>query len=189
MPFELTPEVIGWVNDHFRRRGRANLEWTEDIFVAAIESARSKYDVYYSVLALRKVGTFQAVPVLKKLLNYPMSDVKACAILTIAQIARAEETEFYAETLLRPTYREKCYAMWAIEDAADQRAIPAVINYLKKNMRKIQKNISNQISQHKDTALHAAGYLLKFSEGSEHARTMLKDLAAISGELVNSDFR
>ena len=123
MPFEVGRSFI---DQHFRKR--ADFAWSEEFFLRAIASARSKYDVYCSVLGLREVGTQRSIPVLKTLLSYPKSDVKSCAILTIAQIARVAETEYYAQTLLNPKYREKCYAMWAIEVAADERAIPEAGN-------------------------------------------------------------
>lgn len=183
MPFDLVDTVRHTINHHFRRR--KNFEWTEEFFLNAISLPRSKYDVYYSVLGLRAVGSTRAISALKGLLGYPMSDVKTCAILTVAQIARSEETEFYAATLLSSKYRDKGYAMWAIEDAADERAIPAVIEYLQRNMRKIRKSISKPMSQHEETLLHAARYLRKFSNSSEQARDMLNTLAALSAQVAD----
>jgi len=100
-------------------------------------------EVYWAVLALRRYGTKKSIPVLKKLLYFPKQDVKACSILTIAQIAKETETEFYAEALSDPKYSEKGYALWAIFAVADNRAERAVTAYLKKNLskKKTQKNI------------------------------------------------
>jgi hypothetical protein len=55
-----------------------------------------------------------------------MQDVKATSILTIAHIAGARETPFYAQALLDPGYPLKDYAMWAAEEPADERAVDAV---------------------------------------------------------------
>lgn len=85
-----------FIADHFRKR-RTPL--TEDAIIEAIRTPRSKYDVYWGVLALRDVGTARAVPVLKGLLHYPMQDVKDCSLLTIAHIAGASETDFYLSAL------------------------------------------------------------------------------------------
>jgi hypothetical protein len=85
-----------FIADHFRKR-RTPL--TEDAILEAIKTPRSKYDVYWGVLALRDVGTARAVPVLKGLLHYPMQDVKDCSLLTIAHIAGASETDFYLSAL------------------------------------------------------------------------------------------
>lgn len=176
MRFELDDSTSGAVNHYFRKR--IGFEWNEEFFLGAISSARSKYDVYWSVIALRKVGTSRAIPYLKELILYPMSDVKSCAVLTISQIAKATETEFYAGTLLNPKYREKSFAMWAIEDAADERAIPAVVEYLKKNLGKIRSNFSSNRSLHKETVLDAGRYLLRFARTNPLAREMLSILDA-----------
>jgi hypothetical protein len=68
--------------------------------------------------------------------------------------------------------------MWAIEDAADERAIPAVVEYLKKNLGKIRSNFSSNTSLHKETVLDAGRYLLRFARTSPLAREMLSILDA-----------
>jgi len=67
-----------------------------------------------------------------------MQDVKCVSILTIAHIGRASVTPLLADALLNPEYREKVYAMWAILDAADERAIPSVLQYFAKNRSKLR---------------------------------------------------
>ena len=120
MPFPLNEQTRQFVRNHFRRK---NLEWTEDYFLNVLESSDRKRDVYWAVLALRDCGTARSIPHLVAKLNYPMQDVKCTSILTIAHIAGPAETELYARALLDPKYREKGYAMWAIRDAADERAV------------------------------------------------------------------
>ena len=75
------------------------------------------------------------IPVLKGLLHYPMQDVKDCSFLTIAHIAGASETPFFLEGLADKRTR-KAYPMWAIEAAADQRAVPAVVDFVNIALRK-----------------------------------------------------
>ena len=120
---------------------RKNFEWSEPFFLQVIGEPRNKMEVYWAVLALRRYGTKKSIPVLKKLLYFPKQDVKACSILTIAQIAKETETEFYAEALSDPKYSEKGYALWAIFAVADNRAERAVTAYLKKNLSKIRREI------------------------------------------------
>ncbi|HKP38390.1 MAG TPA: hypothetical protein VJT71_16135 [Pyrinomonadaceae bacterium] len=133
MPFPIDELTRDMIKSHFRRK---NLVWTEDYFLAALESSQ-KYDVYWATIALRDCGTTRCVDALKAKLNYPMKDVSCTAILTIAHIARESETPFYAQALLSPIYKEKTYAMWAIQDAADARAVPPVLAYFKKNRAKL----------------------------------------------------
>jgi len=137
MPFPLedNPVAVGFIERHFRRRG---FVWSEDFFLSVLNAPKSKYDVYWSAIGLRKVGTDRSIPVLLKFLTYPMQDVKMVSILTIAHIGRASITPLLADTLLNPNYREKDYAMWAIRDAGDERAISAVLEYFAKNRAKLR---------------------------------------------------
>lgn len=137
MPFPLEDNdvAIRFIERHFRKRG---FVWSEDFFLSVLNAPRSKHDVYWSAIGLRKVGTERSIPVLLKFLTYPMQDVKTVSILTIAHIGRASITPLLADTLLNPNYREKGYAMWAILDAADERAIPAVLDYFAKNRAKLR---------------------------------------------------
>lgn len=121
-----------FIADHFRKR-RTPL--SEDAILGAITSRRSKHDVYWGVLALRDVGTTRSIPALKELLHYPMQDVKDCSLLTIAHIAGASETPFYLDALAEKGSR-KAYPMWAIEVAADERAVPAIIDFVNAALRK-----------------------------------------------------
>ena len=120
------------IADHFRKR---RLPLTEDSMLDAIREPRSKYDVYWGVLALRDLGSPRAIPVLKSLLHYPMQDVKDCSLLTIAHIAGASETEFFVQALTDAKTR-KLYPMWAIEVAADRRALAPVVEFVNAALRK-----------------------------------------------------
>lgn len=121
-----------FIANHFRKRGTL---LTEDAILGAIAAPRSKYDVYWGVLALRDFGTARSIPALKGLLHYPMQDAKDCSLLTIAHIAGASETPFYLEALAHKGSR-KVYPMWAIEAAADERAVPAVVGLVNAALRK-----------------------------------------------------
>lgn len=135
MPFPLDSGTEGFVELHFRKR---QFRWDEDYFISVLEHPRSKHDVYRAAIALRKVGTDKSIGPLRALLTFPMQDVKCVAILTIAHIARERATPILSLALLDPLYREKAYAIWAINDAADERAIPAVLEYFSKNKSKLK---------------------------------------------------
>jgi len=128
-------------------------------------------EVYWAILALRKYGTERSIPVLKKLLHFPKQDVKACSILTIAQIAGAAQSETYAKALLDPKYPEKGYALWAIHAAADERAIDAVAKYIKSNLSKIRRD---KLSI--GTYGMGVEYLLNNLSSSKEATELLKKL-------------
>jgi PBS lyase HEAT-like repeat-containing protein len=136
MPFPLSETDDGFIESHFKRR---QFRWDEDYFLSMLEHPRSKHDVYWAAIALRKVGTEKSIEPLRALLTFPMQDVKCVAILTIAHVARERATPILSQALLDPVYREKVYAMWAINDAADERAVPAVLEYFAKNKSKMLK--------------------------------------------------
>jgi hypothetical protein len=135
MPFPLDKHSEDFIERHFKRR---QFRWDEDYFISMLEHPRSKHDVYWAAIALRKVGTRKSVEPLRRLLTFPMKDVKCVAILTIAHIARESATPLLSIALLDPLYPEKAYAMWAIKDAADERAVPAVLEYFSKNKSKLK---------------------------------------------------
>jgi hypothetical protein len=140
MPFPLSNDTELAIRRHFRKK----LEWTEEYFINVLKTSARRYDIYWAVIALRDCGTPRSIPALREKLTYPMQDVKCCSILTIAHIGGADETPLYAEALSSPEYREKGYAMWAIRDAADHRAVPAVLAYFKKNRSRLRSgNLGN----------------------------------------------
>jgi len=165
MPFPLD---IGQdsIERHFRKR---NFVWSEDFFLSVLNEPRSKHDVYWSALGLRKVGSDRCIPILVSLLAYPMQDVKCVAILTIAHIGRASVTPLLADALLSPNYREKGYAMWAILDAADDRAIPAVLQYFSKNRTKLRTGKLDAFG-------NGMRYLAKFTSSNAEARAFIEQI-------------
>ena len=165
MPFPLD---IGqdFIERHFRKRGFA---WSEDFFLSVLNEPRSKHDVYWSALGLRKVGSPRCIPILVSLLAYPMKDVKCVAILTIAHIGGATVTPLLADALISPTYREKGYAMWAILDAADDRAISAVLQYFSKNRTKLRAGKLDAFGD-------GTRYLAKFTSSNAEARAFIEEI-------------
>lgn len=135
MPFPLDHTTEDFIGRHFKKR---QFRWDENFFLEVLERPRNKYDVYWAAIALRKVGTVKSVNPLRALLTFPMQDVKCVSILTIAHIMREQSTPISCLALPDPSYPEKTYAMWAINDAADARAVPAVLEYFSKNKSKLK---------------------------------------------------
>jgi hypothetical protein len=124
------------ITAHFRRNKA--FAWSEDFFLSQIlPPGAKKHDVYWSTIALRDCGTTTSVPALKALSAYPMQDVKDCAILTIAQIAGEDETDYFVERLIDPKGRNRAYPLWALGAFGDQRALPAIELYVRKNKKKL----------------------------------------------------
>jgi ribosomal protein L7/L12 len=156
------------VEGHFRRKG---LRWDEDYFLDQLSSLH-KHDVYWAVIALREFGTEKSVAPLKALLYHPMQDVKATSILTIARISGGRETPFYAQALLDPAYPMKAYAMWAIADSADERAVDAVLQYFKVNRSKLKNGKINR-----EALGLGVRYLKRFCDSRPDVSEFLDNLA------------
>jgi hypothetical protein len=122
VPFSLEPTSRSIIEEHFTRK---KLKWEEDYFLRMLSSDK-RHDVYFAVIALRDCGTERSIAPLKSLLHHPMQDVKATSIL------------------LDPAYPLKDYAMWALEDSADERAVDAVLQYFKANRSKLKSGKINR---------------------------------------------
>ncbi len=172
MPFALSDFQKRAVEGHFTNKGA--FTWAESFFLHVIDSSGSKYDLLKAAIGLREVGTERAVEHLKALLMYPNFDVQATAILTIAHLAGPKATPIFIEALKNPAYRQKHYALWAIADAADARAIPDVSNYLEKNSKRFK---SGKV---KNTPLrYIIQYAARFSESDARAKAILEKIPEV----------
>lgn len=133
--FPLDDDLRRLATIHFR--GKNSFVWGEDFFLAQITAQASRYDVWWATLALRECGTPRSVPALKALSGFPKQDVRDCALLTIAQIAGGAETPYFVERLLDPKGGSKTYALWAIGAVGDERALSAVVRYVRKNRKRL----------------------------------------------------
>jgi hypothetical protein len=165
--FPVNETAKGFIADHFRKR---RVALTEDSILEVIRAPRSKYDVYWGVLALRDIGTTRSIPVLKNLLHYPMQDVRDCSLLTIAHIAGAAETDFFVEALADKRTR-KTYPMWAIEVAADGRALPAVVEFVNTALKKATRR---NPADPGDAYLSGVRYLARIGMDQPECRSSLE---------------
>jgi hypothetical protein len=175
MPFPLDSTAERCIEQHFKRRP---FEWNESFFLSVLETSQQKYDIYWSAIALRRVGSDFSVESLRQLFAYPMRDVKCVSILTIAHIARERATQIFADALLDPSYREKGYAMWAINDAADARAVDAVLKYFHANRAKLKRGRLKNGSVPKGIE-----YLSRMAVLNAGARSFLQEVPSFFGAL------
>ena len=89
MPFPLDKTDEGFIESHFKRR---QFRWDEDYFVSMLEHPRSKHDVYWAAIALRKVGTDRSIEPLRALLTFPMQDVTRSDPRNCAYCPRERDT-------------------------------------------------------------------------------------------------
>jgi HEAT repeat protein len=174
MPFPLSAYSKRFIEHHFGRKG--DFSWSEDFLLRIIDTSGDKYDLHRAAIGLREVGTERAVEPLRALLLYPNQDVKSVAILTIGHIAGAKATPIFIEALENPAYREKRYALWAIADSGDERALPAVRRYLHKNKTRFKRVKQTPI-------LHILDYVSKFLNALPEASKILDQIAEVWFEL------
>jgi hypothetical protein len=174
MPFPLNAYNKRSIEQHFGRKG--NFSWSEDFLLHIIDTSGDRYDLHRAAIGLREVGTERAVEPLRALLLYPNQDVKAVAILTIAHVAGAKATPIFIEALENPAYREKHYALWAIADSGDERALPAVRCYLHKNRTRFKRVKQTPI-------LRILDYVSRFLNALPEARNILDEIAEVWFEL------
>lgn len=136
MPFKLSDSEAQEIAATLRRRHKG-LVWSEESLLKLIETQTSRMDVYWAVIGLRHCGSSRCLPALKALATHPMQDVKAAAMLTIAQLAGADETLYYAERLGDPAYKAKDYALWALGETGDVRAVDAVHAYIRRSRKSL----------------------------------------------------
>jgi HEAT repeats len=170
MPFPLQDFERRFIEEHFLKKG--HFAWTEDFFLGVVRTSGSKYDLQKAAIGLRQVGTQKALQPLIVLLAYPDFDVQATAILTISHIAGARATPIFMEALASTAYRQKGYALWAIADSADKRAIPAVQRYLKKNKSRFK------CGSVKHTPIrYVVDYLVRLTDCDDLAKPLLHEIA------------
>jgi hypothetical protein len=182
MPFPLNDINREFIESHFRkRRKRQDFAWNEAFFLEILQSSQDKHDLNFAGQALRAVGTDRAIPLLKPLAHFPVNDVRAVAVLTVAHIARAAESDWYAELLNDPKFRMKDYALWAIQEAGDERVLQTVVDFFNGKRRLIQagKFDSFQIAMGRDYFQRIGVSSSEISQLLEEAWTKVPEEARI----------
>ena len=114
--------------DHFKSR---KIPYDESNLIEVLQSSQDKFDLLWTAVALRELGTTRAIPALKGTVKFKSLDVQGSAALTIAFLAGGGENGFLASLLVSKEYCAKFYAMTGIlykEDAAHS-ALPLVLEY------------------------------------------------------------
>ncbi len=145
-------------------------------------TGQEKLLVHFAVVRLMDKGTLFSLPALKKALHYPASDVKISALHAIAKIAKDGEQETYLAALNDPKYPEKMTAISQIEKFNDVRAVPSVIERLRKILSR--KRLRVYFDGHESEVTLAVKYLAQFKTG-ENADLIRKTYAMIQEKWPN----
>ncbi|MBI5772074.1 MAG: hypothetical protein HZA93_30150 [Verrucomicrobia bacterium] len=157
MPFPNLPDQIESCRVSLAKQG---IPFTEDALIETLERRDNPWSVFYAVIALRSLGTLRAIKPLKLVLKFPKQDVQCASILTIAHLAGATETPFFVSALGDAGYRPKLYALWALQDAGDERGIDAVVAFLATRISKAKTAKPN--GSFFATVYHGLAYLGRF---------------------------
>ena len=115
--------------------------FTEDTMIDILIKQSNWFDLLQAIMALRKVGTEKSIKYLKNfLLEYnsiKKMDIQGTCVLTIAKLANGIENDFFGKLLLNENFKDKWYAMAAIFYKINDKALPYVLEY---GMKKIKKS-------------------------------------------------
>ena len=128
--------------------------------------------------ALGRVGSPAAIPHLVRFIHSPIEDVKASAIAALSALGDADLTPVFLDALTDRSWVAKWYAMQAIAEHADERAIEAVVERVKVILsRKPKTNIGSD-----SELVYALRFLTRWSAVSVAAQ------AAIAWAATRRDF-
>ena len=114
------------IRDHFQKKKKP---YTEDTMIEILKNMDNKNEMWWAILALRKIGTKKSIKYLKDIVHYKYMDVQATSVLTIAKLAEGTENEFFGKLLLDKEFKQKTYAMTAIFYEANDKPLKYIIEY------------------------------------------------------------
>lgn len=97
--------------------------------INCLKMKRNKHEIYWTVLALRMLGTQKAIQHLKEVTTYKNLDVQGASVLTIAYLAEGSENEYLASLLLNEDFKAKWYSVVAFNHKPDGKAVPYAAEY------------------------------------------------------------
>ena len=137
---------------YFRKLG---VSYTSEGLSSVLINEKPKSAMSSACHGLANLKATETLPILKRLADYPKSDVKACSVLAVARLAGKTETPWFIECLsIKGT--DKGYVLWALAMVADPAAFFAVKAWLEPVLHKMERNPSADSC---DKHIHAVAYL------------------------------
>jgi HEAT repeat protein len=107
--------------------------------LGVLEDPRHRDDLPGANAALGALGSKAAIPALTALIHHPVEDVKTSAIHALKEIGDASLTPVYLDALSDRSWVAKWYAMHALAEHGDDRAIDAVCDRLRASLSRDRK--------------------------------------------------
>jgi hypothetical protein len=111
--------------------GKSSSQAAESALLEVLESSNKYFEIYWSIVGLKKCGTSRSVPTLKQFIYYPKTDIKISSLGVIACIAGSDEAQLYVDLLNDKKYPEKGMTVIHIHKYCDDRAVDSVTIRLK----------------------------------------------------------
>ncbi len=115
------------------------MKYEADALIDLLRREKPKSAMPVACHSLADLNAKHAVPVLKRLADYPVQDVKAASVLAVARLAGSDETPWLVECLSRAGTL-KGYVLWALAAVGDPAAYGAVKTWFEKLLRKLERN-------------------------------------------------
>lgn len=152
---------------YFRKLGIA---YTPEGLLGVLVNEKPKSAMPSACHGLANLKAVQALPILKRLADYPKSDVKACSVLAVARLAGKTETPWLIECLSHKG-TDKAYVLSALAIGADPAAYHAVKAWFEPVLRKLERDpTSDSWGRH----IPAVAYLEQVAHVNPEAQELLK---------------
>lgn len=152
------------------------MPYNEETMIDCLKNQRNKHEIYWAILALRQIGTIKSVEYLKNVVTYKNIDVQSTSVLTIGKLANGTENEFLGQLLLNKDFRAKWYAVFALNFRANDKAVPAVLEYGLKTIKSSKTQ--------PEAGILVVEYLARFAPKNEQSK---KIFARINKDIENLD--
>ena len=136
--------------------------------LGVLTTTEDRYELTHASAALGQTGAVEAIPALTALIHHHVDDVKCAAIYALCVLGDASLTPVYLDALTDCSWAAKWYAMAAIHDKADRRAIPAVIDRLHAALSRDRKTRTGSVSE----VTHALGFLGRWPADESRLRRL-----------------
>jgi HEAT repeat protein len=134
---ERDPEVLATFTSHrawqvrleaIESLGKTGSPAAEPFLLQVLATSNDQYDLAFASSALCRVGSKAAIPALTGLVHHPVEDVKCSAIGALGVLGDSSLTPTYLDALSHRSWAAKTYAMKAIHQNGDERAIGPVVD-------------------------------------------------------------
>ena len=119
--------------------GKSGSEGAVAPLLGVLDHPRHRDDIPSANAALGELKSRAAIPALTALIHHPIEDVKTSAIHALKEVGDASLTPVYLDALTDRSWVAKWYAMHALAEKGDERAIEPVCDRLRAALSRERK--------------------------------------------------